>query len=307
MAEQNFEADALNLVLRKLRSNLIGVIVAADKEIGKITEMKNVPLGFAHDKLSDDAGSAKYPDHLPKKYRPVVDELTKDGYCCTHYQVIDYANKLRLIVIKNGQQCTLPLYEKACGIEFDILDTPWWKSVLERQKTDAEWALRHGGIGGNEEIVACFASHVASPEYIAEQEQKNKEARAMMMAAVNARREEEKKRFQDSFDEMVFLAMTGKTPEEVNEQNAIAEEVERLIAPVSSELDGDKPIYEFHQNGTHYKIYSGGTKCVEECASPLDPEGKFIFNLSLRVHHFLIGTIRKLVEENRAFRKNIKS
>jgi hypothetical protein len=86
---------------------------------------------------------AKYPAGLPKKYQPVADELARMGYRCDSCRnnQADFARITLDAVAKNGDIEIVALYDKVCGIGFDILDTPWWASVQKRKEQEFQAAV----------------------------------------------------------------------------------------------------------------------------------------------------------------------
>lgn len=176
MTKQNFEAEALRAIIRKLRSNLIGLIVRADKEIFTITEMKDVPF----------AGTAE---------------------------------------VRGGSTSDSP---EVVG----VLDAIQRKRMLD--------ALERLSTAKSDEDQRVAANEIAK-----------------------------EKRLQDSFDEMVFVVATGKTPEQYTAEQvrAAQKDIEAATEMHDVPLGGkqeDLAAFEIHtldERGlitVSHKIYADG-------------------------------------------------
>lgn len=95
---------------------------------------------------------------IPEDLIPVVDELAAVGYRFKEFEFLDYGDLMRLYLYnEKGSIAMLPLRWKACGIVFDILDTPWWASVQKRKEQEFQAAV-------NERVMSEWKDGVAATE-----------------------------------------------------------------------------------------------------------------------------------------------
>ncbi len=232
-----------------------------------------------------------YPYGLPEEYRPMVDEMRREGYSVPRFHTWNYGKSASVLRKKQGApDAGVILFDfwmeedRGVACQYDIRYSPWWKSVLERQNIEANGATPGVHVQWPQ---GCVDDH----EYRAEQERKNKGASAMLDAIqrkrmldalerlstaksdedqrVAANEIAKEKRLQDSFDEMVFVVATGKTPEQYTAEQVRAAQkdieaaTEMNDVPLGEKLE-DLAAFEIHtldERGlitVSHKIYADG-------------------------------------------------